>query len=132
MRYWIGIICFFPLMACAANWMEVGTSGNNLIEMDADSIQKMNETTVKAWFRENTLARRKNVAGRYYRTVITQEVFQCDKRMMTVEKALYFEDTMATQLVDDIDIKVTDSDFTAVIPGSLGELKYKAACNKTK
>lgn len=128
MRKLIALICCFPLLAMAATWVDVAVSDNSRIDMDRDSVESTEEH-VKAWFKEETLVRRQNAVGNYYRSAVTFEIFMCKERKTAIQKAVYYtEPNLGGNVVSDMDFDINDSAYTLVIPGSLGELKMKRAC----
>lgn len=119
------------LIAQAATWVPLGISGTSYFDIDADSIER-SDTQIKAWFRENLAKRTRNPLGKYYRSVVTLEVFDCDKKTIALEKALYYsEPNEGGNVVGDYSMTVTPEDFSMAIPGSIGELKLDKVCNGT-
>jgi hypothetical protein len=132
MRKLIGLICFFPLWVLGATWVDVAVFDNSRIDIDRDSIDA-NEENVKAWFKEETLVRKQNAVGNYYRSAVTYEVFLCKERKTAIQKTVYYtEPNLSGSVVNDTDFDINDAAYTLVIPGSLGELKMKRACQAAR
>lgn len=118
-----------PLPALAAKWVAIGSRGGAQIEIDANSLNRVGDETLRIWHRESYAKPRMPDSGAFsYSRLTTLSEFQCAKRLAAPLQRIH-------GAADGSEIKAETFDgkeANPVLPDSAGEAVFTYACQRKK
>ncbi|MFZ2853829.1 MAG: carbonic anhydrase family protein [Rhodocyclaceae bacterium] len=122
-------LLLLPLPALAAKWVAIGSRGGAQIEIDASSLNRVGDETLRIWHRESHAKPRTPDSGAFsYSRLTLLSEFQCAKRLAAPLQRIY-------GAADGSEIKSETFDgkeANPILPDSIGEAVFTYACKRKK
>ena len=116
-----------PMHAEAAKWVNVGSMGGAQIEVDASSLEQINDDKLRIWHREVYAKPQIPDSGAFsFRTLTALTEFQCTKRIAAPLRRTYIA-VNGSELKSEI---YDGKETTAVVPDSITEAVFRYTCKQ--
>lgn len=123
------ILLLLPQPALAAKWVSIGSRGGAQIEIDANSLNRINDETLRIWHRESYAKPRIPDSGAFsYSRLTMLSEFQCAKRLAAPLQQIH-------GAADGSEIKSETFDgkeASPILPDSSSEAVFTYACKRKK
>jgi hypothetical protein len=120
---------FIPVVANAAQWVEISNGSTAVVRVDTQSVVSLNGTTKKAWLEFVYPQARQTDSGKWYKKALTQLAFDCSKRATAALQDVLYESS-AGNVVESSSIPKNQILFIDVVPESFAEEALNLVCKK--
>ena len=121
---------FLSVSALAAEWTEIAEFPEFVAEVDTRSFRAPGSSVEEAQFRFNYYSARTNPkTGAQYLSAEVTGLFDCaNKRFSAIERTEFKGNKSSGPKVGSIVIPTADIKFIDILPGSMNEIMFNAAC----
>lgn len=118
-----------PLIANAAQWVEISNGSIAVVRIDTNSIVPINSVQKKAWLEFTYSQARQADSGKWYKKTLTQLAFDCSKRATAALQDVLYESS-AGNVVESTRIPKNEIIFVDVVPESFADEAMNFICKK--
>lgn len=129
----LSILCLFPSMAEASDWVEALRTDNVLISIDRNSLRRTG-TKVRTWVKWEWAVARESLDGARRKYTASKElsIYNCAERSTHTVQAIRYADNEMQTVVEDVSVKDVSSSYYEVVPDSIGEALLEFSCNEIR